>query len=363
MMTSQSLFQGLVQVAILGNVILLLFYIFSRWTSGTSPNTKSLIWRTSLIPLPLLLFWTDQSQWVSSCVKELSPLCPQWLGAAVTVLPSMGQGAQQEDGLLLFALWGVPVLSLAILGLGTYHFRLRKWLLRACLADESLHLVVRQVADDLELRRLPKVLMVHNLGSPAIAGVWSPKLLLPVGLDNKLSKDEVRAALAHELAHLKNGDHWWNFYLWLHQCAFFFVPLLWIAGKEMHRVQEMAADEIAVTRGGAKRSQLASALAWVGAGLTPSIPIPFVASALRPKQALKDRIAALAHYRRPRVVQAWMSFVGVGILVFGFTLLAERYWPSQVVISAKGKTEGEPIMCYPVPDIMKTIEATKKGRC
>ncbi|MCB0384188.1 MAG: M56 family metallopeptidase [Bdellovibrionales bacterium] len=363
MMTSHSLLQGLVQVAVLGNLLLFLFVMWSRVTSGVSPRTKSLIWRTSLIPFPILLFWTERTEWVENCMGNVAALCPQWLGVAVSALQPMSHGRDSGSNEFFLVAWLLGAVALGLLGVGTYMIRLRAWLHAGEPVAKELGLLIGGVARRLGLRRSPPAWKIQKLGSPAVVGVWSPKLIIPDNMDPALSEPELRAAIAHELAHLRNGDHWWNFYLWLNQCAFFFVPLLWIAGREIHRVQEMAADEVAVTLGGARRSQLASALAWVGAGLQPSTSVPFVASALRPKQALKNRIAALAGYQRPRILHTWVSFFAVGILVFGFTFAAEKFWPTAVIVSSKARTGNEPIMCYPIPDIMKTIEATKKGRC
>ena len=43
--------------------------------------------------------------------------------------------------------------------------------------------------------------------SPAVRGVLSPRILLPIGIDRLLSQHEFRAVLIHELAHARRRDN------------------------------------------------------------------------------------------------------------------------------------------------------------
>lgn len=52
--------------------------------------------------------------------------------------------------------------------------------------------------------------------------------------------------LAHELAHFKRGDLFWNWLPVVTQGLFFFHPLVWLAGREWRRLHEICSDRLAI---------------------------------------------------------------------------------------------------------------------
>jgi hypothetical protein len=71
-------------------------------------------------------------------------------------------------------------------------------------------------------------------------------ILLPLNIANRLSREELRALLAHELGHHARGDVWW---LWLGRGLCHLLPIqplyLW-AVREWHRAAEPLCDDWAV---------------------------------------------------------------------------------------------------------------------
>ncbi|MHC4518038.1 MAG: M56 family metallopeptidase, partial [Planctomycetota bacterium] len=92
------------------------------------------------------------------------------------------------------------------------------------------------------------VVVTDNVKSPALFGFVRPRLLLPQGLLEGLSLDELHYVFLHELAHLKRRDiyiGWWTAIL---QILHWFNPLLWFALRRMRADQEMACDALALSR-------------------------------------------------------------------------------------------------------------------
>lgn len=84
---------------------------------------------------------------------------------------------------------------------------------------------------------------------PIACGLVRWRIVLPEGIDGKLRDDELRALLAHELAHLVRGDTVW---LWIGQvlCACFgFQPLNFWARQQWQRAAEIRCDDWALARG------------------------------------------------------------------------------------------------------------------
>jgi hypothetical protein len=73
-------------------------------------------------------------------------------------------------------------------------------------------------------------------------------ILLPLDVENRLTREEIRALLAHELGHHARGDVWW---LWLGRglCHLLPIqPLYFWAVREWHRAAEPLCDDWAIER-------------------------------------------------------------------------------------------------------------------
>jgi beta-lactamase regulating signal transducer with metallopeptidase domain len=92
--------------------------------------------------------------------------------------------------------------------------------------------------------KLPAVRECAEVASPMVVGALSPVVLLPEGFSAH-AEDEVKAALLHELAHVKRRD-----YLMNGICQLVAVPVGWHPAthevqQRIRRTREMACDEMA----------------------------------------------------------------------------------------------------------------------
>jgi beta-lactamase regulating signal transducer with metallopeptidase domain len=93
------------------------------------------------------------------------------------------------------------------------------------------------------------VLTTEKQFEPGVVGILRPKLLLPAGIEERLSPEQMRAVLAHERCHLRWRD---NFTASLHmlvQTLFWFFPPVWWIGKRLIEERERACDEQVVRDG------------------------------------------------------------------------------------------------------------------
>ena len=84
--------------------------------------------------------------------------------------------------------------------------------------------------------------------TPAVGGVLYPRILLPIGIDRLLNRQELNAVLLHEVAHAKRRDNLIRLLYEVSLCALWFHPLIWLAGMRMALYRELSCDESVIQR-------------------------------------------------------------------------------------------------------------------
>ncbi len=84
-----------------------------------------------------------------------------------------------------------------------------------------------RVAAALRIVRPFRLCQTDHVASPCLVRILNPMILLPAGQCDPRHSDELPAILAHELAHLKGGDPFWNALLIVHSIVLWFHPLAW----------------------------------------------------------------------------------------------------------------------------------------
>ena len=126
----------------------------------------------------------------------------------------------------LWSAWLAGVVALAVrlilgsLGLG-------RVIRRSSDVPESIVRESRNIADRLGCHREVRLRRTSDVATPCLAGVWRPVLLLPDRECEEARPDELRAILAHELAHARNHDVVWNLVVHVASILLWFHPLIW----------------------------------------------------------------------------------------------------------------------------------------
>jgi len=143
--------------------------------------------------------------------------------------------------------------------------------------------------------RVFEVAWVH---SPALCGWWRPRLLLPTGLAERLSGDELCHVLLHELAHLKRHDILGNWIATAAQVLHWFNPVVWLAMRRLRAERELAADHAALTAlgEGHARSYGETILRLMSGAVRSSITSTAV-GIVENLAGMRERIAAIAGFQ------------------------------------------------------------------
>jgi WD40 repeat protein/Zn-dependent protease with chaperone function len=247
-----------------GGLTLLLVWVAVRAFRGLPPREQCWLWRLAYLKWLVALL----------CATPVDlPLLP----AAVTTpaVPTVDPAAKAPLSLTR-GHWSVgpraalpgprftkrpprpsPVSVLAFLwlfGVGGYAFRVAsEWhgtrrLRHGCaLVTEERWMAARaELCRRFGVRREPRLVVAEGAGSPLLAGVIHPAIIVPSSLLAGSSTSELRWILAHELAHLKRHDLGWGWLPAAVQALFFFHPVVWLARRDWELAQEVAADDLAI---------------------------------------------------------------------------------------------------------------------
>jgi uncharacterized protein (TIGR03435 family) len=192
-------------------------------------------WREALPPTP--------ADWMIVIEAATQPFSPPLVD---TVLPR----AMSTDG-------GIPfsTVAFAIWGLGCA-IVLMVWLLRwrhvSAAVRAGSPIPSGRVRDTFTRVGAPPALPLIASDTslePGVFGIFRPVLLWPRDIDTRLDDDQVRAILAHEIAHVRRRDNLTATVHMIVEALFWFHPLVWWVGARLVDERERACDEEVVRLG------------------------------------------------------------------------------------------------------------------
>jgi uncharacterized protein (TIGR03435 family) len=89
---------------------------------------------------------------------------------------------------------------------------------------------------------------------PGVFGILRPVLLVPVGIEDQLTAEQLEAVLAHERTHIRRRDNLWAALHRVVETMFWFHPFVWWIGARMIAERERACDEAVLRAGGDARA-------------------------------------------------------------------------------------------------------------
>lgn len=103
-----------------------------------------------------------------------------------------------------------------------------------------------QLAEQMQLHKMPKLLISLKAEIPMAVGWLKPVVLLPVTMISGLSAAQLEMLLLHELAHIKRHDYIVNFLQTIIEILLFFHPAVHWVSTQMRNEREFCSDDIAV---------------------------------------------------------------------------------------------------------------------
>jgi len=142
--------------------------------------------------------------------------------------------------------WIVGVLCLSVRTVGGWWLirRLRHSALQK--APHTLRIGLDRIRLQMGIPRFVDLRLSNRIAGPLTVGVIRPLILLPITALTSLSPDQLEVVLAHELAHIRRADYFWNILQTMIETLFFFHPAVWWVSHRLREQRELCCDDIAV---------------------------------------------------------------------------------------------------------------------
>jgi hypothetical protein len=254
--------------------------------------------------------WVDAaSHWLAKLIER-----PR----VVSLTP--GQVPLRSFGRALIAVLGLSIAwGLLRWGLGTWQLR-RLTRAGRLVHDDPLWDLAEPLAEQLEVRRPVSYRAVSQLATPAVLGWRRPTILLPEDWAS-WSPPQLRAALAHELAHIRRRDPLTTLVAQLALALNYFHPLAHLLVAQLRLDQELAADSLAAPLVGGRQAYWES-LAGLALRRSPRPMhgpalafLPSRRSFVRRLEMLRTLPLRSSGWSRPLQTMAAMSVVLLGLII------------------------------------------------
>lgn len=106
--------------------------------------------------------------------------------------------------------------------------------------------MANQTASRLGIRKPSRVELSNEISVPMLVLSGNVQLILPADFEARFGLEGCRMAIAHELAHYKRRDLWWNLLPTMVSIVLFFWPPAWLAARRYYLAMELACDESAI---------------------------------------------------------------------------------------------------------------------
>ncbi len=300
-----------------GIVLAVIVWVLLRLTGRQNSGTRYAIWFLALLAIVALPFVAGMSS-ISSHARNVSL---ERLHGEITL--------SARWAIYLFSAWGaVAGLLLLRVGAGLWRVRgLRRGFSEVNVA--SLAPIISSTLREFRSRRQVKLCVSGEVAVPAAVGFFRPAIVFPAGLLSKLSVEETRIILLHELAHLRRWDDWTNLAQKVVKALLFFHPAVWWIENRLTLEREMACDDLVLEQTVSPGAYAASLISF--AEKMHSARYVALAQALVSRvNHMSLRIGQILDVKRQIRAGAWKAVAGLCAGMMALVLCSSAYAPQLV---------------------------------
>jgi len=193
-------------------------------------------------------------------------------------------------------------------------------------APDRLREQAEQMALRMGLSHCPSIWLAPGRISPLLWALGGPpRLFIPTVLWDRLNEDQRETLLAHELAHLRRGDHWVRGLELLVTGLYWWHPVVWWASRELREAEERCCDAWVVWALPDSTRAYATALVETVDFLSETqIALPASASGIGHVPDLRRRLTMIMRGTTPKAL-SWAGFLAV----IGLAAFLLPIWPTE----------------------------------
>jgi len=113
--------------------------------------------------------------------------------------------------------------------------------------NPGLLALCREMQHRLGISRAIRYCESLHLDAPAVVGWFRPVVLLPISALSGLTELQLRAVVAHELAHIRRLDAFFNLFQVVAETLLFYHPAVWWLSKRIRAERENCCDDVALS--------------------------------------------------------------------------------------------------------------------
>tara|TARA_R110002096_G_scaffold5453_3_gene25482 strand:- start:1414 stop:4062 length:2649 start_codon:yes stop_codon:yes gene_type:complete len=238
-------------------------------------------------------------------------------------LPEAAAATSIDATTMLLALWLLG--SVIVLCWSTFRIvRFHRLLTQASRpANQDLVYRAKQLAQSLGLKKTPSINITSARVSPMVWWVGGKvRIFIPEAMPAELGANKMRWILAHELGHVRRGDHFVRWLEWLACVAFWWNPIAWLARRNLRANEEVCCDALVLrSLKGKPHSYANSLLAAVEFLASPGLRPPAMASEINSGGFLERRFRMIVSKTpmatTPRWLQAVLLLCTISVMPLG----------------------------------------------
>ena len=196
-----------------------------------------------MLATPLATFFWDVPEITGSSSTRIAQMSETPVPSSLPLTPSEAPNAWTG---WVVAAWFTGVAACSIRLAAGWHVTRR--LLQSSTAPASHYVaeIFEHMLGRLDLARPVRLLVSARIDSPVAVGWLRPAVLLPVKALTGLDESQLRAVLAHELAHIRRHDFAVNLLQRCVESLLFYHPAVWWLSARIRAEREHCCDDLAV---------------------------------------------------------------------------------------------------------------------
>jgi beta-lactamase regulating signal transducer with metallopeptidase domain len=199
---------------------------------------------------PIATFCLYTSPQISSVVVKASP--PIMIAGPITQYASEGSGIQSVQVRPLAAfpwlveLWLFGVALFSLRSAGGFVLLARERRRKSFVVEAWVLEICHTLQDRLGIHRAVQYCESIYVQAPAVIGWFRPIVFLPASALTGLSEEQLTLVIAHELAHIRRFDAFFNLLQISVETLLFYHPAVWWLNRRIRSEREQCCDEMAV---------------------------------------------------------------------------------------------------------------------